>query len=102
MSGSGYDQVTPFDVRMRRVRTQRRTARVPSEMMQFITKLWHPDLPDALTVCRRLGININNQQRIIQFAAGRIQRGDKRVFFRRSCMPGVVTDKTWDLVSVTA
>src|SRR5438034_6535338 len=28
-----HNQVTPFDVRMRRVRTQRRTARVPSEMV---------------------------------------------------------------------
>jgi hypothetical protein len=48
--------------------------------MQFITKLWHPDLSDALTVCGRFRININNQQRIIQFAAGRIQRCDKRMF----------------------
>src|SRR5262245_51672738 len=46
-----HNQVTPFDVRMRRVRTQRRTARIPSEMMQLITKLGHPDFPDALTVC---------------------------------------------------
>jgi hypothetical protein len=52
-------------------------------MVQLITKFWHPDLPDALTVCGRLGINIDNKQRIVQFAAGRIQRGDERVFFRR-------------------
>jgi hypothetical protein len=52
--------------------------------MQLITKLRHPNLPDALTVCGRLRINVNNQQRIIQFTAGRIQRGNERVFFRRS------------------
>src|SRR5439155_2055124 len=79
-----HDQVTPFDVRMRRVRTQRRTACIPAEMVQLITEFWHPDLTDTLTVRGRLGININNQQRIVQFAAGRIQSGDERVFFRRS------------------
>src|SRR6478752_9911436 len=31
-----HDQITTLDVRMRRVRTQRRTARIPSEMMQLI------------------------------------------------------------------
>src|SRR5215510_8721337 len=46
-----HNQVTSFDVRMRRVRAQCRTARIPSEMMQLITKLWHPDFADALTVC---------------------------------------------------
>ena len=81
---SRHNQVTPFDVRMRRVRAQRRTARVPPEMMQLITKLWHLHLADALAVRGRLRINIHNQQCVIQFAAGRIQRGDKRVFFRRS------------------
>ena len=75
-----HNQVTPFDVRMRRVRTQRRTARIPPEMMQLIAKLRHLHLPDALTVCGRLRINIHHQQRIIQFAAGRIQRGDERMF----------------------
>ena len=46
-----HNQVTPLDVRMRRVRTQRRTARIPPKMVQLIAKFWHPDLPDALTVC---------------------------------------------------
>jgi hypothetical protein len=53
-------------------------------MMQLIAKLWHPDFSDALPVCGRPRININNQQRIVEFAAGRIQRGDECVFFRRS------------------
>ena len=79
-----HNQVTPFDVRMRRVRTERRTARVPTEVVQFIAKFWHLDLADALAVCGRRRININNQQRIVQFAARRIQRGDERMFFRRS------------------
>jgi hypothetical protein len=52
--------------------------------MQLVTKFWHPDLADTLSVRGRLEININNQQRIIQFAAGRIQRSDERMFFRRS------------------
>jgi hypothetical protein len=69
---------------MRRVWAKRGAARVPSEVMQLIAKFGHLNLPDTLTVCGRIGININNQQRIVQFAAGRIQSGDERVFFRRS------------------
>jgi hypothetical protein len=52
-------------------------------MMQLIAKLWHPDFPDALPVCGRLGININNQQRIVQFTARRIQRGHECMLFGR-------------------
>jgi hypothetical protein len=49
-------------------------------MMQLITKFWHLYFAHALTVRGRIGININNQQRIVKFAAGRIQRRDKRMF----------------------
>src|SRR4030095_12321670 len=80
----GHNQITPFNVWMRRVRTQRGAARVPPEMMQLIAKFRHPNLADALAVRGRLGININNQQRVVQLTAGGIQRGDERVFFRRS------------------
>jgi hypothetical protein len=41
-------------------------------MMQFIAKLWHLNFANAPAVCGRFGININNQQRIVQLAAGRI------------------------------
>src|SRR5215468_10553138 len=43
---SGHNQVPPFDVRMRRVRTQRGATRIPAEMMQFIAKFRHRDFPD--------------------------------------------------------
>ena len=42
------------------------------------------NLAETLPVCGRFRIDINNQQRIIQFAARRIKRGDKRVLLRRS------------------
>src|SRR5215510_4973465 len=45
----GDNQVAPFDMGMLRVRTQRRTARVPTEMMQLVTKLWHLHFADSLT-----------------------------------------------------
>src|ERR1044071_1272995 len=61
-----YNQVTAFDVWMRRVRTQRRTASVPPEMMQLVAKLGHLRFAYALPVRGRLGININYQQGIIQ------------------------------------
>jgi hypothetical protein len=41
-------------------------------MVQFIAKLWHLHLADSLTVRGRLGIDVNNQQRIVQLAAGRV------------------------------
>src|SRR5438105_9588543 len=72
-----------------RSRAERRAARVPTEMMQFIAKLWHHYFAHALAVRRRLGINVENQQRVVEFAPRRIQRGDKCVFFRRRphCQP---------------
>src|SRR5258708_932000 len=45
-----HDQVTPFDVRMRRIRAERRTTRVPTKVMQFIAKLWHLHLADSLSI----------------------------------------------------
>jgi hypothetical protein len=51
--------------------------------MQFIAKPWHLHFADALGVRRRLRINIDNEQCIIQLAARRIQRGDKRVLLWR-------------------
>src|SRR5262249_15461063 len=36
----GDNQITPFDVRMRCVRAERRAARVPTEVMKLVAKLW--------------------------------------------------------------
>src|SRR5262245_23172652 len=68
----GHNEIAPFHVRMRRVRAERGTARVPTKVMQFVAKIWQRDLTDALTVGGRLGININNQQRVVELAARRI------------------------------
>src|SRR4029078_480706 len=56
-----HNQVTPFDVRMRRGRKQRRTARIPPEMMQFITKFWHLHFANSLAVRGGVRINIHDQ-----------------------------------------
>ena len=53
-------------------------------MMQLIAKLGHLHFADALAVRVRLRINIDNQQRVVKLAVGRIQRGYERMFFRRS------------------
>src|ERR1700719_2245119 len=37
----GGDQITPLDVRMWSVRTQRRAAGVPAEVMQFVSSVRH-------------------------------------------------------------
>src|SRR5436190_7716951 len=43
-ANSRHNKVTTLDVGVGRIGAKRRTARVPPEMMQFITELWHPDL----------------------------------------------------------
>jgi hypothetical protein len=53
-------------------------------MVQFIAEFGHFHFADSLAVRGRVGINIHDQDCIVQFAGGRIQRRDERVFFRRS------------------
>src|ERR1044071_765650 len=77
------DQVAPFDVRVRGIRAKRRAARVPTEVMQLIAKVRQLHFADALSVRSRLRINSDDQERVVQFAAGWIQRRDERVFFHR-------------------
>jgi len=55
-----HNQVTPFDVRMRRIWAKRRAARIPTEVVQLIAKLWHLHFADALPIRPRLRINIYN------------------------------------------
>src|SRR5438132_13171962 len=69
---------------MRGVRAKGRTARIPTEMMQLVAKLWHLNLPNALAVSARPGINIHNQQRVVEVAAWRIKRRYKRMLFSGS------------------
>jgi hypothetical protein len=52
-------------------------------MVQLIAKLRHLDLADALAVRARLRINIDNQQRVVEFAAGRVKRGHECMLFGR-------------------
>src|SRR5947208_13285252 len=53
----GHNQVAALDVRVGRIRTKRRAARVPAEMMQLVTKFWHPDLADLSAI--RPGVPYN-------------------------------------------
>ena len=77
---SGHNQVTAFDVRMRRIRAKRRATCIPTEVVKLITKLWHLNFADPLAVRARTGINIDNQQRVVEFAARWIKPRDERVF----------------------
>src|SRR5438477_8358084 len=56
-----HNQVTAFDVWMRRIRAKRRTACIPTKMMQFITKLGHCNFADLAAVGARVRINIYNK-----------------------------------------
>src|SRR6266700_2228069 len=80
---SWHNQVTAFDVRMRCIWAQRRAARVPTEMVQLITKLWHSDLAGLSAIGARVGINVDYQKSVVEVASGRIKRRYERVFLWR-------------------
>jgi hypothetical protein len=54
--------------------------------MQLITELRHPHLGDALAVGARLRIDIDNQQRVIEFAAGRLSAATNAYFSGGACI----------------
>ena len=66
---------------MRGVWAERRAAGVPAEMVKLVAELRHDGLADALPVGGRFGINIHDEQRVIEFATGRVEGGDEGVFF---------------------
>src|SRR5207253_9957849 len=76
----GHDQVTAFDVWMRRIRAKCRAARVPAKMMQFITKFWHFNLADLAAIGTRVRINVDYQKCVVKSASGRIKSCYERIF----------------------
>ncbi|GAA3029122.1 hypothetical protein GCM10017559_64550 [Streptosporangium longisporum] len=65
------DQVTPFHVRMRRVRAQGRAAHVPPEVMELVTGDGHVVHIDDRTVGE-----VDRGEPVGPFLAGRVQQGD--------------------------
>src|SRR5882757_1038397 len=55
-----HNQVPALDMWMRRIWTERRAARVPTEMVKFVAKLRHLGLADALAISARARINIHD------------------------------------------
>jgi hypothetical protein len=49
-------------------------------MVKLVAKLRHFDLADALAISAGVRINIHDQQRVVEFAAGRIKRRHERIF----------------------
>src|SRR5947207_209504 len=82
-ANSRHNKVTALDVGVGRIGAKRRTARVPPEMMQFITKLRHLDLADLSAIATRARINVDYQKGVVEFACGRIKRRYERIFLRR-------------------
>jgi hypothetical protein len=74
-----HDQITPLDVRMRRIGTKRGATRVPSEMMQLIAGVRHRDAVDELAILRRLRIEIDDAQRRLRSGAFEVQPGPRQV-----------------------
>jgi hypothetical protein len=59
-----HDQVATLHVGMRRVRAETGTARVPTEVMQFIASRYHVGLTDEAAVGVRIGIDVHDAERI--------------------------------------
>jgi hypothetical protein len=49
---------------MRRIRTQGRTARIPSEVVQFVARMGHVNLPYDPAIDTRLRVNVYNGERV--------------------------------------
>ena len=79
-----HDQIAPLHVRMRRVRAQARTARVPAEVMQLVAGVRHVGLPDQTAVALRVGIDVHDADRVgASFFVGIDQRQVGELLRRR-------------------
>ena len=84
-----HDQVAPLQVGVRRGRTQRRAARVPVEMVEFVVNVGHRQGVDHLGISCRVGIAVNHGHGV-GFAGVGVERRDVgqaflRSFHRQSC-----------------
>src|SRR6202034_1082358 len=75
---TGNNQIPTFDVRMRSIGTQRGTARVPAEMMKFVSPIRHIYAAHDLPVLVRPAVYIYNEQSIRMIATVGIQSGHIR------------------------
>src|ERR1700733_10851739 len=75
---TGNNQIPTFDVRMRSIGTQRGTARVPAEMMKFVSPIRHIYAAHDLPVLVRPAVYISNEQSIRMIATVGIQSGHIR------------------------
>src|SRR5215471_21270130 len=85
----GYHEVAPLDMRVWRVRAETGAARVPAEVVQFVTGIRHRHAADDLAVARRGWIDIDDRDfvgvsplrveaRHVSEALGRRARGHAR------------------------
>ena len=80
---AGHHQVAALHVRVRRVRAQARTARVPAEVVQLIARVGHLELAHHLPVGLRFRVHVDRGERIRRALPGRVQHRDVRQGFRR-------------------
>ena len=67
---AGHDEIAALHMRMRRIRAEARRARVPAEVMQFVTGVGHIDPPDDLRIGRRRRIDVDDRDRVGLHAIG--------------------------------
>ena len=59
-----HDEIAPLHVRMRRVGAEAGAAGIPAEVVQLVAGVWHVGLADEAAVAARIGIEIDDADRI--------------------------------------
>src|SRR5215831_69798 len=58
------NEVTPFEIRVWRIRTQGRATGIPAKVMQLIPDIWQGERMHKLPIRRRVRIQVDDPQRI--------------------------------------
>ena len=81
-----HHQIAPFDMRMRRIRTQTGGAGIPAEMVQLVAHARHFHVAENFRIAVGAGVDVDDSDGV-RLLPGRIERGHIGEFFRR-CLHG--------------
>src|SRR5260221_1124377 len=83
-SQSRDNEITPLDMRVRGIRTQSRTARIPTKVVQFITDVWQVYASGDFAIRVRRWIKVDYQKRVTTRFLIRSQGRNIRIALDRS------------------
>ena len=73
---AGHDQVATLHVRMRRLRTKTRAARIPAEVVQLIISAWKICLPDEPPIFGRVSVEVDHSHGIALSILAGVEQGN--------------------------